>query len=124
MTLVILYRYFFCKYYKIFRTAVVNNFHQEHICQQVNQNNSLQLHSFPQGVIRGQDSSPSRGIIVWLEPSFYRHSPNMVPPTHPFYIFSECPYWQNLSNNIIPLKYQMKTKINSCSKVISSFLQN
>ena len=37
MTLVILYRYFFFKYYNIFRTAVVNNFHQEHICQQVNQ---------------------------------------------------------------------------------------
>ena len=74
------------------------------------------------------------------EPPFYRQSPPYMairpfyifsnppfiwPPPPPFlYFFLPLPFWQDFSNNITSLKYQINTKIKSCGKVISSFLEN
>ena len=63
-------------------------------------------------------------------PPFYRK------PTHPlyghpppFYLFFPAPlippsFWRDIFDNIAPLEYRLNTKINSCGKVISSFLED
>ena len=33
-------------------------------------------------------------------------------------------FWENFFDNICPMKYQISAKINSCSKVTSSFLED
>ena len=53
-----------------------------------------------------------------FEPHFYGHPPPLIYPLR-----TPRP-WQDASDNIAPLKYQINTKINSCGKVISSFLED
>ena len=49
----------------------------------------------------------------------------LICPSPPFYIFPEPPtFWQDFSDNIVSLKYQINTKIKSCDKVISSVLED
>ena len=42
----------------------------------------------------------------------------------PFIFFQTPCFWQDFSDNIAPMKYQINTKINSCGKVIFSFLED
>ena len=66
--------------------------------------------------------SLSISVCRRFEPPFYRH-PLYGHPSFLYYLQTSC-LWQDFSDNIAPMKYRITTKINSCGKVISLFLED
>ena len=66
-------------------------------------------------------------FIVWrrFECTYRQLSPYMFIP--PLYLFPNPPllphFWKNLFGNIVPMKYGINTKIDSCGKIVSLCLE-
>ena len=70
-----------------------------------------------------QDKGTSHHSVQKVRtPPLYGKAPYMTIP--PFYLFSEPRFRQDFFDNITPMKYWINTKINSCGKVNSSFLED
>ena len=78
-------------------------------------------------VIQGFRVSPfSLSISQYAEGlnPFSRDTLSLIGHPHILYFFQTSRFWQDSSDKIVPIKYQINTKINSRSKAIFSFLED
>ena len=61
-------------------------------------------------------------IYIYIYPFYRQPLCTAIPPFLSF--FRSLCFWQDLFDNIAPMKYQINAKINSCGKVIYSFSEH
>ena len=79
---------------------------------------------FPVSIVKLLKEKAGTEIILCrrFEPPFHSH-PHPIWSSPLLHFFRTSHFWEDSSENIAPLKYQVNTNINSFGKVISSFFR-